>query len=182
MDRPDASVALLRGINVGGKNRVAMKDLVGLFLAAGCEDVTTYIQSGNVIFRASPTLLARLPALLTKRIESDFGMRIPVVLRTAGELRDVARLNPFLDVGGPTEALHVALLADLPSPQSVAALDPNRSPPDQFRVVGREIYLRLPNGVARTKLTNAWFDSRLATVSTLRNWRTLLELIERTAD
>ena len=68
------------------------------------------------------------------------------------------------------------------SAQRVAALDPNRSPPDQFRVVGREIYLCLPNGVARTKLTNAFFDSRLATVSTLRNWRTLLELMARMAD
>jgi uncharacterized protein (DUF1697 family) len=69
-------------------------------------------------------------------------------------------------------------LADAPARAAVAGLDSRRSPPDEFAVVGREIYLRLPHGVARTKLTNAWFDSRLATTSTMRNWRTVLKLVE----
>jgi uncharacterized protein (DUF1697 family) len=74
--------------------------------------------------------------------------------------------------------LHVAFLAATPGPSKIAALDPNRSPPDEFAVHGREIYLRLPNGVARTKLTNAHFDSKLGTTSTLRNWRTVVKLVD----
>jgi uncharacterized protein (DUF1697 family) len=75
---------------------------------------------------------------------------------------------------------HVAFLAATPTPAMVATLDPDRSPPDESAVRGREIYLRLPNGVARSRLTNAFFDSRLGTTSTLRNWRTVLKLVELT--
>jgi uncharacterized protein (DUF1697 family) len=74
--------------------------------------------------------------------------------------------------------LHVLFLADLPSPLRVKELDPQRCPPDEFVVRSREIYLKLPTGAARTKLTNGYFDSRLATVSTQRNWRTVVKLLE----
>jgi uncharacterized protein (DUF1697 family) len=79
---------------------------------------------------------------------------------------------------GAENHLHVLFLADQPGAAAVASLDPDRSPPDAFVVRGREIYLRCPNGVGTTKLTNAWFDSRLATISTGRNWRTVLKLFE----
>ncbi len=171
-------VALLRAVNVGGRNMVPMKELVGVFSEAGCTEVETYIQSGNVIFRARPPLVARLPGLLAEAIEERFGARTPVVMRTAGELGEVARNNPFLRAGAEVATLHVAFLADLPSKAAVAALDPARSPPDELTVRGREIYLRFPNGVGRTKLTNQYFDAKLATVSTLRNWRTVLKLVE----
>jgi uncharacterized protein (DUF1697 family) len=99
-------------------------------------------------------------------------------VRTADELRAVAQGNPFLDEGADADTLHVAFLADRPRSDRVAALDANRSPGDSFVVRGSEIYLRLPNGVARTKLTNAYFDSKLSTISTARNWRTVLKLLE----
>ncbi|HZN92159.1 MAG TPA: hypothetical protein VFB81_05620, partial [Myxococcales bacterium] len=76
------------------------------------------------------------------------------------------------------DTLHVVFLADPPPPAKVAALDPARSPPDEFQVRGREIYLRCPNGFGRTKLSNAYFDSKLGTISTVRNWRTVLTLAE----
>ena len=170
-------VALLRGINVGGKNKLPMKDLAALFVAAGCEDVRTYIQSGNVVFRAAPTVAARLSALIAEQIAGRFGYKTPVVLRTAGQLRDAVAHNPFLEVGVPEDKLHVLFLADEPSPDRVAALDPGRSPGDAFVVRGSEVFLHLPDGIADSKLTNAYFDAKLATVSTGRNWRTVTTLL-----
>jgi uncharacterized protein (DUF1697 family) len=173
-----AHVALLRGINVGGKNKVPMADLSEVFEEAGCTSVRTYIQSGNVVFEAPRGGAGKLAAALAARIARRFGFEVPVVLRTADELEQVVRGNPFLEGGTAAEALHVAFLADRPTPAGVARLDAGRSPPDSFRVVGSEIYLHLPNGVARSKLTNAYFDSRLSTTTTVRNWRTVLKLLE----
>jgi len=174
----DTHVALLRGINVGGKNKMPMKDLVGMFVDVGCSDVQSYIQSGNVVFKAEPALARRIPTLIAQAISRALGLSVPVVTRTAAELRRVAQDNPFLRAGVDAAVLHVAFLAERPAPAAVASLDPDRSPPDQFQFLGQEIYLRLPNGVARTKLTNAYFDSKLATTSTLRNWNTVTKLVE----
>ncbi len=176
-----AYAALLRGINVGGKNRLAMADLVELFAAAGCADVRTYVQSGNVVFRASAAVAKRVPAAIERAIEAELGLRVPVLLRGARELARVATANPFLTAGADTAALHVAFLADAPGKRG-AALDPARSPGDSFELRGRELYLHLPNGVGRTKLTNAYLDAKLATTSTLRNWRTVLQLVEMTRE
>jgi uncharacterized protein (DUF1697 family) len=113
---------------------------------------------------------------LSLGIREQFALDVPVILRTAGDLDATLRGNPFLAAGSAPDVLHVMFLADRPAENRVAALDPDRSPPDEFVVLGREIYLRCPNGVARSKLTNAYFDSKLGTTSTSRNWRTVLKL------
>ena len=172
------NVALLRGINVGGKNRMPMKELVALFVDAGCEDVRTYIQSGNVLFRAGPAGGEEISTVISASILNHFGYRIPVITRTARELQEIVRANPFLEAGAEADKLHVMFLAELPDGAHVEALDPDRSPSDEFAVQGREVYLHCPNGVARTKLTNSYFDSRLSTTSTTRNWRTVQRLLE----
>ena len=176
-----AYVALLRGINVGGKNMLPMRELAALFTAAGCRDVKTYIQSGNVVYKASPEVAGTLPGVITEAILQRFGLRVPVVTRTAAALQAVVAGNSFLAAGGDPETLFVAFLADAPAVERVAQLDPQRSPPDQFVVLGKEIYLCFPHGVGRTKLSNAYFDGKLATVSTVRNWRTVLRLVELSA-
>ncbi|MGA2905413.1 MAG: DUF1697 domain-containing protein [Candidatus Korobacteraceae bacterium] len=171
-------VAMLRGINVGGKHVLPMKQLAEMFVEARCANVRTYIQSGNVIFTASPKVIKGLPALLKKKIEERFGFSVPVVLRNREELAQAARSNPLLKAGLPEQTLHVYFLADVPTADAVKALDPHRSAPDAFHVSGREVYLHLPNGMARTKLTNAYFDSKLSTIATARNWATVLKLLE----
>lgn len=171
-------VALLRGINVGGRNLLPMAELVELFTAEGCAQVRTYIQSGNVLFRASRPLAARLPGRIAAAVAERKGFAVPVVLRTARELQAVLAGNPFVVRGAAAEALHVLFLAGRPAPARVATLDQGRSPPDEFAVRGREVYLCLPKGVARTKLTNAYFDTRLGTTSTMRNWQTVARLAE----
>lgn len=171
-------VALLRGINVGGKNRLPMKDLADIFARAGCAEVRTYIQSGNVIFNCADAAVEKLPSLVSAAIAKRHGLMVPVVIRTAAEMSKVLRHNPFLAGGAPEVECHVMFLAKVPSRNDAAKLDPHRSSPDEFELRGREVYLRLPHGAGKSKLTNAYFDSRLGTVSTARNWRTVTTLFE----
>ena len=172
--------ALLRGVNVGGKNKLPMKDLAAMFVAAGCRDVVTYIQSGNVVFSARAAILKKLPTTISQSITDAFGHRVPVVIRSHEELAAVIRENPFLKAGEPEITLYVAFLAHLPAAEAVAKLDPQRSPPDRYTVLGREIHMHLPSGIGNSKLTNAWMDSKLSTISTARNWATVLKLHEMT--
>jgi uncharacterized protein (DUF1697 family) len=165
-------------VNVGGKNLLPMRELAEMFVGVGCAEVRTYIQSGNVIFRAAPNRLEALPGRITKQIAERFGYSTPVILRTAEQIGDAIRNNPFAKAGADEKMLHVYFLSGAPKAQDVAKLDPKRSEPDAFVVHNREIYLHLPNGMARTKLTNAYFDTKLATTSTGRNWRTVLTLFE----
>ena len=167
-------VALLRGLNVGGKNRLAMADLVGVFERAGCSEVRTYIQSGNVVFTVSAALVRTLAYTITDAVAHEFGLRVPVVLRTAEALALVVADSPFATAD--PAALHVMFLATAPSASAVAGLDPKQSPGDRFVVRGCEVYLHCPNGMARTKLTNDWFDRKLATTGTVRNWNTVMRL------
>ena len=171
-------VALLRGVNVGGRNKLPMKDLVSMFRTAGCGDVRTYIQSGNVVFQADSELARRVAGLITESIADRFGYTITVIQRSATELLGAVRANPFAHADAEIGQLHAVFLACAPSPALVDGLDPDRSPGDSFTVVGREIFLHCPRGLSRTKFTNAWFDTRLRTVSTMRNWRTALKLLE----
>lgn len=167
-------VALLRGINVGGKNKLPMKELVALVEKLGATDVESYIQSGNVVFDASAKVARDFAGKLEAAIEARFGFSSPVVLRSASELAAVLEAPPFGEA--PIETRHVGFLADPPAKARVASLDPARSPGDSFAVRGSEIYLHLPNGVARSKLTNAYFDSKLGTTTTIRNWKTFVAL------
>ena len=171
-------VALLRGINVGGKNLLPMVALVDMFGDFGCTKVKSYIQSGNVVFSATASCAAGLPEKIAGKIQAKFKFRPPVVMRSADALAAIVEQNPFLTAGVEEDFLHVGFLADAPAAAKVKLLDSNRSPGDRFQIHGREIYLHLPDGMGKTKLTNAYFDSTLQTVCTFRNWRTVLKLVE----
>ena len=181
--KPETAVALLRGINVGGKNLLPMKALAEIFAAAGCTDIRTYIQSGNVVFRHAR--INDVAPHVRAEIASQFGLKVPVIVRSAAEMVTAVKGNPFLR-GNPDRNLdeawlHLMFLEDQPSAALIAGLDAARSAPDEFVVAKREIYLHLPNGAAKTKLTNAYFDSKLKTVGTQRNWRTVKALAEMMA-
>ena len=174
-------VALMRGINVGGKNKLPMKDLVALFVEVGCRQVRTYIQSGNVVFEGDAELAERVVTDVPTRIAARFGLSVPVIVRTAEEVRDAVSMHPFVAEAADLKHLHMGFLADTPSADAVASLDPARSAVDAFAVMGKEIFLHVPGGMARTKLTTDYFDRRLGTVLTVRNWRTVNKLLEMLA-
>jgi uncharacterized protein (DUF1697 family) len=175
-------VALLRGINVGGKNALPMRELVALVEKSGGRQVETYIQSGNVAFAATAAHAKGMASAITRGIAVRYGYGVPVVVRSAAELANVLASNPYASSKKvDPKSLHVAFLAERPKAEAIASLDPMRSPPDAFHVIDREIYLRCPNGLGRSKLTNAYFDRTLGTVSTLRNWATVQRLAEMCA-
>jgi uncharacterized protein (DUF1697 family) len=170
-------VALLRGINLGARNKIAMADLRELFEALGAEDVTTYVQSGNVLFRSR---IARdeLVRKIEQRISSELGLEIKVLLRTSPELAKLVAGNPFAKSEGDPLKLHVTFLADTPAAARVRVLDPQAFEPDEFRVTGRHVYLHTPNGYGRSKLSNAYFEKQLGVAATTRNWKTVTTLAE----
>ena len=170
-------VALLRGINLGARNKLAMGDLRALVESLGGTDVETYVQSGNVVF-GSTSSAGRLETALAEELRTAHTVDVPVLVRSSSELDTLARRNPFLRTSVDAKSLHVTVLARKPKRALVEALDPVESPPDELRVVGREVYLLCPNGYGRSKLSNAFFERRLGEVATTRNWRTVLALAE----
>jgi uncharacterized protein (DUF1697 family) len=170
-------IALLRGINLGARNKVSMADLRTLFSGLGAEDVTTYVQSGNVVFK-SPDGAGDLVEAIEKSIRRDLGLSVSVLLRTRSQLAKVLAGNPFDGKKKDSTKLHVTFLTGVPTGARVRKLDPKHSEPDEFRVVGQEVYLLCPNGYGRSKLSNAYFEKELGMTATTRNWRTVTKLGE----
>jgi uncharacterized protein (DUF1697 family) len=170
------AVAFLRAVNVGGRSRVPMKELRELLESLDLTDVGTYVQSGNVVFTARASGADALAAALEKAIAEAFDVKAKVLLRTQSELRNVAARHPFAaDDPEPTH-LHVLFLRDKPTKAKVGQLEEDRFLPDRFSVKGREVFLHYPNGQGRSKLTIDYFERRLETVGTARNWKTVLAL------
>jgi len=175
-------VALLRGINVGGRTKVAMADLRQLFADLGHADATTYIQSGNVVFRSPVDDVAQLGGDIEGRIARDLGVTVTVLLRTRDELAQVVAANPFLGTGADESKLHVTFLVDAPQDAVAAGLETPAGEPDELSLVGREVFLHCPNGYGRTKVNNAFIERRLGVAATTRNWRTVTKLLDMTGD
>jgi len=169
-------LALLRAVNVGGSHGLPMRELESAFKSAGASAVATYIQSGNVIFESNRPADTCVGA--AKAIEARFGFRPAIIWRTADEWQAIVAANPFLAQGAAVESLHVACLESAAPAVATQVLDPRGYLPDEFVVADAHVYLRLPNGVARSALTTARLDKALGTVSTMRNWRTAIRLLE----
>ena len=169
-------VALLRGVNLGARNKVPMAELRNLLGSLGCGSVQTYIQSGNAVFVHEERDRDALAARLEQAVAETFGVASPVVLRTVTEIGAVASSHPF---GADTSRTHVAFLAAAPG--DPAALDPGEFAPDRFQLVGADVYLAYPNGVQGSRLTGAVLERRLGVAATLRNWRTVTRLAELAA-
>jgi uncharacterized protein (DUF1697 family) len=171
-------VALLRGINLGARNKVSMADLRALVVALGGEDVATYVQSGNVIFKSPVRSPATLTRAIEERIDRDLGLRVPVLLRKPAQLAEVLTGNPFATGKAEPASLHVTFLAETPRRTRVRELEARDFDPDELRVVGREVYLHCPTGYGRTKLGNAYLEKQLDVAATTRNWKTVTKLAE----
>jgi uncharacterized protein (DUF1697 family) len=177
--RRNTYVALLRGINLGARNKIAMQDLRALFESLGAEEVSTYVQSGNVVFKSSAAAHG-LVEQIEAAIRRDLGLEVTALVRTGAQMAKVASQNPFArgKRRAPPTALHVTFLAGKPDGASVRTLDTSRAGDDELRVVGQEIYLHTPNGYGRSKLSNAFFEKQLGVAATTRNWKTVTALAE----
>ena len=154
-----------------------MPHLRELFDELGCDDVTTYLQSGNVLFR-SAVPRDELTQSLERGIRDRFGFEITVLLRTKSELRATVARNEFADRQPDPTKLHVSFLAAAPQRKLAAAVEKEHFEPDEFRVTRDAVYLHCPSGYGRSKLSNAFFEKELGVVATTRNWRTVTALAE----
>ena len=175
---PSAWVALLRGVNVGGHRKVPMAELRDALASLGLEDVRTYIQSGNAVFRAGRQGRTELTSRIEDALDRTFGFPVSVMLRSAEEMDRVVEHGPFLGEGADPSRLHVAFLASAPSGKVAEDFASFRIGSDELRLAGSEAYLHCPEGMARSKLTPAFLERAMGTPSTVRNWRTTVALRE----
>jgi uncharacterized protein (DUF1697 family) len=168
-------VALLRSVNVAGRS-LGMARLRDVLRDAGFSDVTTYIQSGNVVFTSASRSGRATATIAEAAIKDAFSVDVPVLVRTRSELQRVVDRQPFAKRHDP-KSLHVTFLSGPAAAARVRSIDAARSLPDEFKVAGSEIYVACPNGYGRTKLNNTFFERALQTVATTRNWNTVQKLL-----
>jgi uncharacterized protein (DUF1697 family) len=173
-------IALLRGINVGGKNIIKMADLKRVFESIGLYEVKTYIQSGNVLFKSN-----EVEESLCNKIEQEikvvFGIAVKVILRTSAELEQIISNCPFsqeevteAETLSQVESLYVALLTHKPLKENIEGIDVYRSESDKYQIAGREVYLLFQHSIRNSKLANNLY--KLNVPATVRNWKTLSKL------
>jgi uncharacterized protein (DUF1697 family) len=169
-------IALLRGINVGSHNRIAMPELREALGKAGYDDVRTYVQSGNVVLSSDspPDGLAKAVKQL---IADGFGLDIEVVARTRDELAEVVKRNPLGEVAVQPKLYQVSFCAAEPDADAVRELSGFAAPSERLVAIGRELYAWHPDGVARSKLWNRLAGKGLGVTATARNWTTVTKLL-----
>jgi len=176
-------VAMLRGINLGPHKRVKMEALRKSFESIGLKNVQTYIQSGNVIFKARKTSIAALQKKIEKQITSDFGFSSLTILRSQEQLGKVITGNPFLkQPGASPEHFHVIFLSETPEVDVLKQLERLTEAPDGSCCLGQEIYLHLPNGFAQSSMIHNPLERKLLTRATTRNWRTVNNVYQMCLD
>lgn len=170
-------VVLLRGVNIGPRNRVSMPQLREALADAGYADVVTYVQSGNVVVtsRKSP---ARVASDCRRVIAERFGLDLAVVVRTREELARVVARNPLGEVATDPKRYQVSFLDAKPSHDVVARLEALAAGSERFVAIGKELYAWHPSGVARSKLWAALAGQSLGVTATARNWTTVTKLLE----
>ncbi len=174
-------VALLRSINVGGHSKVGMEDLRRLFLALGLTDVKTYLQSGNVTSGVMSTSHRGWLGTSRSALLGALRMAIRVLLRTKDDLAQVVTNNPFRNRELDPSKLPVTFLTDTPDPKRIALPETLIGEPDEFALVGRDVYLHFRNDYGRTKLNNAYIERRLDVVATTRSRSTVTKLCDLTS-
>ncbi|MCP2257568.1 Uncharacterized conserved protein, DUF1697 family [Streptoalloteichus tenebrarius] len=172
-------VALLRGINVGGRQKVAMADLRAVLAGLGHTEVRTHLQSGNAVFTAPDRPTDEVATEIERAIHRELDLTVKVMVRTAEELRAVVEGNP-LEVGDPARFL-VSFLDRAPDPALLDTLDPAAYAPEQVRLGARELYLSLPDGIHRARLPQV-LDRLLKAPATARNWNTVTKLLAMAED
>lgn len=170
-------IALLRGINLGARHKVPMAELRDLATSLELRNPVTYIQSGNLVFDVASDdsdFAERLETALAERYQFE----IPVVTRSAQELLGVAHRHPLASPGVEEKFLMVAFLDREPDVAMGDVIDGNDYDPDRFDQRGRDVYLVYPNGIGRSRLSHDLIQRRLEVRATIRNWRTILRLVD----
>ncbi len=170
-------IALFRGINVGGKNSLPMKELVAILEELQCQNIKTYIQSGNAVFASRENDASQLSNKISLEIKQRRGFEPYVLLLKLEELEKVITNNPFPEAESDQKTLHIGFLASAPKNPNLKTLESLKSDSERFRLIGNAFYLHAPEGIGRSKLA-ANTERLLGVAMTDRNWRTVCTLME----
>ena len=170
-------ISILRGINVSGQKKIKMADLQKLFESLGFENVATYIQSGNVVFNSKESA-ENIVQRVEEKILDQYGWEVPVIVRDKDELKKILESNPFIKEGNDDDKLYVTFLGQKPTTESLKKLDEVDYSPEEFVLVGIDIYFYAPNGYGHAKMNNNFFENKLKITATTRNWKTVNKLVE----
>jgi uncharacterized protein (DUF1697 family) len=168
--------ALLRGINVGGKKKVAMADLRQLLSRLGYTDVRTHLNSGNAVFTSPEDEPATLAGRIENSIDAELGLALRCLVRTGAELRAVIDGNPLSDVATDGSKMVALFLSHAPDAQLLAAHDPTQLAPTQVRLGDRVIYQWCPDGILAAPAVSGFVEKHLKVTVTARNWNTVVKL------
>lgn len=172
-------IAFLRGINVSGYNKIKMTELKQLFIELGYRNVTSYIQSGNMIFDSNINEQFVIEQEIKNGITQVFGYSVNVLVLSKEKLEDVFKSNPFIQKTNiDNSKLHVTLLNDEPFSEGIKQIKELSANQDTFEIIDKCIYIYCPNGYGNTKLTNNLFERKLKSSATTRNWNTISKLME----
>ena len=173
-------IALLRGINVSGNNKIKMTDLKQLFIDLNFNNITSYIQSGNVIFQHNGKNISKIENNIKEAIKQKFDYEIKVIVITKKHIQTVFASNPFLkNSNADITKLCVNFLNTPPILENIPEVEKLVSNiEDEFKIVEKHIFSHCPTGFARTKLTNNLFERKLKSDATTRNWKTITKLVE----
>jgi len=171
-------VAFLRGINVGGKNKIKMETLREVFAALGYKNAKTYINSGNVIFETAKTEDIKLAAKIERAIQTKFSLDIKVMVRTLDEIEAIIKNNPFDGQFENDKDLHVLFMNEELPADKLAVLLSNNNENEQFAARNREIFYLLRVGFSDSLLGKDYIGKKLKVSATARNWRTVNKILE----
>lgn len=180
----NVNVALLRAVNVGGHGKVSMADLRDLLMGLGFDEVKSLLQTGNLVFRDTKGMAGlEIEEMLEREAAQRLGLKTDFMVRSAGEIAAVAADNPFLhEAESDPGHLVVLFLKRGVEEEAVRRLRAQVKGPEIIGSHHRELYIVYPAGIGRSRLTNAFIESRLGTRGTGRNWNSLLRLREMAAE
>lgn len=172
-------ISILRGINVSGKNKIKMDDLRKSYEIMGCKNVSTYIQSGNVVFVGNAIKCEEWASKISKRIKKDFGFDVPIQVLEKEQIQQIIQENPFLkDEGKNAAFFHVTFLDSKPENIDYKTLASKTQTGEELVILDSVVYVYCPNGYGKTKLNNTYLEKQLKVSATTRNWKTTNALLD----
>ncbi|WP_333663370.1 DUF1697 domain-containing protein [Chishuiella changwenlii] len=170
-------IAILRGINVSGKNSIKMIDLKNLFESLNFNHITTYIQSGNIVFNSDSEDKKELKKLISLQIEKIFNLKVPVLVLKIDDLREIISQNPF-STDKETSFIHFTFFDNQPDFDNIQIIESKIAMNEEIVINNNVAYIYCPNGYGKTKLTNNFLENKLKTTATTRNYKTTNELLK----
>lgn len=175
----NTKIAILRGINVGGKRKILMADLKELADTLGYRNIQTYIQSGNLIFELDEKIENKeIAKNIELAIEKKFGLEVPVIVLSKDDIESAIAKNPFYKADADINKLHLTFLNEFPEKDKQEIAESFDFAPDKFKIIGQNAFVYCEDSYHKSKLTNDFFEKKLDVKATTRNWKTVLKLWE----